>query len=181
METYFYASSNTPQLVPLDKEFGDLLEGLENSAANIAVDADYSRHPYRPDGTQWAEVVAKHLGFSLMESLATCFDGSGCVILRRDDGKPRFVSETHPARKFKFLSVLSISYEEEIIVAIRDEAALLQYFRLVESFLRLTTDKNFQDTTGPRSNSGDWDQGRNWKAITDNRKAYFAAHPEQKQ
>jgi hypothetical protein len=178
MDTYFRASSVQPELLPLDKEYGDLLEGIDDNAASTGVDADYARHPYRPDGTQWSETVAKYLGFTIMESLATCFDGSGCVILSRCE-KSIFVPETHPARRFKFLSVLSISYEEDIIVAIRDEAALLQYYRLIESFLRLTTDNSFQDTTrGP--SKGGWDQGRNWKAIADSRKAYFDAHPDQK-
>lgn len=146
----YIMSTSHAELIPYEE--GDLLAGVPDG-----IPPDEDRPPRcEPDGDRWPERVAKSLGFWVIDKYPVYWDGTGCHVLSRSDSRPG-ISADLPARRFKFLALLDVAYEEGIVVGIRDEAALLQFYRLVQPMLTLQVDKRFR---WEGHEDGWWNRGR---------------------
>lgn len=169
-------SASRPELLPYGE--GNLLEGIPDTMPH-----DPNKPPSKtPDGWLWAEHVGRSLGYSNMRTFPVYFDGSGCCILKRDDliaAVKHRINLEHPTRRFKYLALLDVEYEDGIVVAIRDEAVLLQFYRLVHPMLMLQTATRFRGEE--RERSGFWERGREWAKICANQlKWWRQEHPNAK-
>ena len=148
----YVMSSTDPKLLPFDQ--GDLLEGVDDVI--IWDNSDDKPPSAAPDGDKWPEHVAEALGFSISRSFPIYWDGSGCHILSRMADQYAKVDPKHVARCFQYLALLDVSYDEGIMVGIRDEAALLQFYRLVQPMFAVQMDERFRTD----KQRGWWDRGR---------------------
>ena len=117
-----------------------------------------------PLAYQWADHVGKTLGFHRIQELPLYWDGQGCVILQRE-AKPTTCPESHPAREFRYLALVNLAYDDEIVVGICGVAALLQFYALVQPWLALAGDPSFRfNVRGDKS--GMWNGGASWKDVS---------------
>ena len=171
MSTNFFASSKRPELIPYD---GDLLDGidvrLENlnaeRAENIRLRMEREergeqpkyQEPKAPNHEDWPQDVGRAFGFFVSEKFPVHWDGCGSYILR-SYREPVDLPDQHPLKGVKFLAIVAVSYDVEITVAIRDGAALLQFYRLLEPMLRLQSDRRFRRG---KNEEGFWNNGKEW-------------------
>jgi len=150
----YVASRTEPVITPTTIDFYGYIE--EQTAC---MDNPTSHLPpsHLPPCRVWANHVAHTLGFEVVESYPNAFDENGCFILKRLDTGP----DTE-IRHFAYLAILSLSYEDEIIVGIPDAAAYLQFYRLIQPMLTMQADERFHDDSDI---DGRWQNGKSWKDI----------------
>jgi len=144
----YVMSSLTPLITPSPIDFYKTVGELPSSSPGVT-----------PDARLWAQHVAHNLGFEVVESYPVDWDESGCFILRRREMTQGPVNQ---ARDFEYLAILAVSYENEIVVGIRDAAALLQFYRLVQPLLTMQADARFHNDVDV---DGRWENGRNFQDI----------------
>jgi len=156
----YIMSSKKPLMTPYEY---DLLEGV----SDIMIHDSKTPPSKTPDGDKWPRHVAETLGFIVDNIFPVNWDGSGCHILSKMDDEYARVALDHPARRFKFLALLDVAYDHGIVVGIRNEAALLQFYRLIQPMLTLQTDTRFRSEG---EDDGWWNGGRAWMQIYHNDK-----------
>jgi hypothetical protein len=151
---YYTISSAEPALIPYSN---NLLEGTDSDENCQANSPPCKTLP----GECWPRRVCNLLGFCLCNTFPVYWDGGGCLIFARSDPRDLNIPISRPARQFKYLAFLDVVYEEGIVVGIPDEAALLQFYQLIQPMLTLQIDKRFHW----KNDEGYWDGGKSWDEI----------------